>query len=187
MNFPVCHTLSPFVMQLDYITTRVAPVLSFWLTFWQTDRGTGRKAQERKVKMDSQMSCWSGNQNLLLLLMRCVRGVCRGHSRVPCCGCCTCCCCSGTWKLCEYDLCGQSAVISFRAVWVEVAQRASMGSSPGRQVVVRSSGRLLRRRCRRICAIKVEHIITQIARLATKCRGGKVTKEGGVRGSQLSW
>lgn len=57
-----------------------------------------------------------------------------------------------------------------------------------RQVDRSSSGRRRRRcRCRRICAIKVEHIITQIARLATKCRGGKVTKEGGVRGSQLSW
>lgn len=47
----------------------------------------------------------------------------------------------------------------------------------GRRQVDRSSSG--RRRCRRICAIKVEHIITQIARLATKCRGGKVTKEGG--------
>lgn len=54
----------------------------------------------------------------------------------------------------------------------------------GRRQVDRSSSG---RRCRRICAIKVEHIITQIARLATKCRGGKVTKELGVRGSQLSW
>lgn len=57
----------------------------------------------------------------------------------------------------------------------------------GRRQVDRSSSGRRRRRCRRICAIKVEHIITQIARLATKCRGGKVTKELGVRGSQLSW
>lgn len=51
-------------------------------------------------------------------------------------------------------------------------------------VVARSTGRR-RRRCRRICAIKVEHIITQIARLATKCRGGKVTKEGGCEGQPV--
>lgn len=121
--------ISPLVMQLDYITTRVAPVLNFWLTFWQTDSGTGRQTGRQTGRRDER-SKWTAKWAAEVAIK-------------------TCCCSSwtaqgglgvqgtpqscllllqSTWKLCEYDLCGQSAVISW-TVWVEVAQCASMGSS----------------------------------------------------------